>query len=425
MLSDVTLPALCTATRAPGTGPADQAGPVNRADIVVRSGVIESIEPAGTRRPAGLAALDARGLVALPNFVEPHAHLDKAMTSPTVGNDPGDLSSAIAAWIEARPAMTTAGIARRALGTAYRYLAHGATAIRSHTDTGPGIGTRAVEALLSVRAALAGTVDVQVVAACAAPCTGAAGTDNRATFLAALEAGADVVGGAPWLDPEPLASLDYLLSVALERHLPVDFHLDETLDPGTLTLLALAERVTGGFPVRVTASHCVSLGSQPLEVQRRVAASVAAAGIAVVALPQTNLYLQGRGRPSSTPRGITAIAALKDAGVLVAGGADNIRDPFNPMGRADPLETASLLVTAAHRRPAEALDAVTGASRAVLGLPTEPLAAGQPANLVLLPGPDPAAAIAQAAAARTVFRCGRVVARTTVHTDFPTCPYPE
>ena len=182
--------------------------------------------------------------------------------------------------------------------------------------------------------------------------------------------------------------------------------------------MSLAERVGGGFPTGVTASHCVSLGEQAPEVQRRVAGSLAAAGVSVVALPQTNLYLQGRGRHGPAPRGITAIGPLRQAGVVVAGGGDNIQDPFNPMGRADPLETASLLVTAGHRDPLEALEAVTAASRAVLGLAPHVLAVSQPANLVLVPGPAPATAMAAASPQRTVIRDGRIVARTRVTTDF-------
>jgi cytosine deaminase len=387
-------------------------------DVVIRDGMIESVQPSGSVRPDGLVEIDGKGLVALPALVEPHAHLDKALTADMVPNERGDLTSAITAWVSARPTMATADITRRALETAYRYLAHGTTAIRTHTDTGAGIGARAVQALLSVRATLQGTVDVQVVAACSVPSTGVAGADNRATFLAALDAGADVIGGAPWLDPEPLKALDYLLSVAAERRLPVDLHLDETLDVGTLTLVSLAERVVGGFPAAVTASHCVSLGVQPPDVQRTVAASLAAANISVVALPQTNLYLQGRAQASSPPRGITAIAVLREAGVVVAAGGDNIQDPFNPMGRADPLETASLLVTAGHRHPLAALEAVTGAARSVLGLASPAVAVSQPADLVLVPGPGPAMAMAGASPERTVIRQGRVVARTRVTTEF-------
>ena len=91
----------------------------------------------------------------------------------------------------------------------------------------------------------------------------------------------------------------------------------------------------------MTASHCVSLGMQPVERAAGDAEAVAAAGIAVVALPATNLYLQGRDHQQAMPRGLTAVRALLDAGVTVAAGADNLQDPFNPMGRACPFETAA------------------------------------------------------------------------------------
>ena len=103
----------------------------------------------------------------------------------------------------------------------------------------------------------------------------------------------------------------------------------------------------------MTASHCVSLGMQPPARQHEVAEAVAAAGIAVVALPATNLYLQGRDHPQAMPRGLTAVRALRDAGVVVAAGADNLQDPFNPLGRACPFETAALMVLTAHLTPAE------------------------------------------------------------------------
>ena len=52
----------------------------------------------------------------------------------------------------------------------------------------------------------------------------------------------------------------------------------------------------------VTASHCVSLGMQPPRCRSRSPTAVAAAGIAVVTLPQTNLFLQGRGLDHGTAR---------------------------------------------------------------------------------------------------------------------------
>jgi cytosine deaminase len=112
----------------------------------------------------------------------------------------------------------------------------------------------------------------------------------------------------------------------------------------------------------------VSLSVQPAHRQREVAEKVAAAGINVIALPHTNLFLQGREYPVAMPRAVTAVRALREAGVNVAAGADNLQDPFNPVGRGDPLETAGLMIMAAHALPADALEMVSGAARRAMGL---------------------------------------------------------
>jgi cytosine deaminase len=153
---------------------------------------------------------------------------------------------------------------------------------------------------------------------------------------------------------------------------------------------------------------------QARDVQAQVAGELAAAGVAVVALPQTNLYLQGRDQPVAPPRGLTAVRALLDAGVTVAAGADNVRDPFCSMGRLDALETAALLVMTAHLTPDEAWEACSGAGRAVLGLPPVAVAAGFPAELLAVEGASLADAIAGAGERRIVVHRGRVVASTEV-----------
>src|SRR5690606_34419752 len=162
----------------------------------------------------------------------------------------------------------------------------------------------------------------------------------------ALDAGADIVGGCPHLEHDGgggiEAATDVCLQIATDVGKPVDLHTDETLDPTANGLDVLARRVLAGFDLGATASHCVSLGQQPAEQQQATAERVAAAGIGVVALPQTNLFLQGRGR-SPMPRGLTAVDVLRRAGVTVAAGADNVQDPFNPVGRACPFETAGLM----------------------------------------------------------------------------------
>jgi cytosine deaminase len=194
--------------------------------------------------------------------------------------------------------------------------------------------------------------------------------------------------------------------------------MDETLDPGMLLLPELARQVIdSGFTGSVTASHCVSLGMQTPQVQAEVASLVAEAGITVVPLPQTNLFLQGRGQPQATPRGLTALRALQDAGVRIAAGADNVQDPFNLVGRSDPLETASLLVMAGHVLPDEAYAMVSTNVREMMGLEPVCVSVGSLADLLVINAPSIRGAIADASGDRMVFRAGRLVGSSSHHRE--------
>ncbi len=379
-------------------------------DIEVADGLIVTVTDGG-RGPVGGDELD--GWLLLPAMAEPHAHLDKALTAEAVPNPGGDLMGAIEAWTAATEAgrFTRDDIVSRATAALDLLLLHGATAVRSHVNVGADIGASAMEAMVEVREAFAGLVDLQLVALTHCPMTGPEGAGNRDALLAAIEAGADLVGGCPHLDPDGPGLIAHALAVATDAGLPVDLHVDETLDPTVLTLRALADQVDRtGFEQPVTASHCVSLGMQPEHVQKEVAHAVAAAGISVVPLPQTNLFLQGRDDPTATPRGLTALSALAEAGVLVAAGADNVQDPFNLVGRSDPLETASLMVMAGHQLPDVAYEMVSNDVRRVMGLAPVEVAPGSPADLVAIDAPSVRGAIADAPISRRVYRNGRLVA---------------
>jgi cytosine deaminase len=321
------------------------------------------------QRPATLAE---EGYLILPAFAEPHAHLDKAFLAERVPNPTGDLMGAILAMEAARSTITVADTMERAERAARLMLSNGTTAIRTHADATPGAGLTSVEALINVREKLRGEIDIQVCALTGWPSTGPEGADARALLREAIAMGIDVVGGVPHLEKDPHAANDLFLTIAAEAGLPVDLHTDECLNAEILALEDLARRVIDiGFEHPVTASHCVSLGMQSDARQQEVAELVAAAGISVVTLPQTNLFLQGRGNQSCMPRALTAVKALRAAGVNVAAGADNLQDPFNPVGRGDALETASLMVMAAHLLPDAALTCVTSAPRLAMGLPVD------------------------------------------------------
>jgi cytosine deaminase len=366
--------------------------------------------------------LHATGWRILPAAVEPHAHLDKALTAPRVDPDAGnDLAAAIAQWRELLPGIDAADIAERALAAVRRYVANGITAIRTHVDVpDSGDPMRGVDALVAVREQLRGRVTVQV-------CLLAGWQTPDAVLADAAARGVDVIGGCPHIAPDPHRETTRMLDLAERLDLPVDLHADEQTgippsDAG-LDIVDLAEQVLArGLRQRVTASHCVRLGMLPPERLERVLALVARAGLGIVTLPITNLYLQGRDVTHAAPRGIAAVRPILDAGIPLAGGGDNLRDPFNPAGRADPFETTSLLMTAAHLHPLEALAAVTTGARTVLGLPAAGTAPGAVADLVLVPDGDLGDVVAGAVDARVVVSGGRVLADTRVARalDLPT-----
>ena len=353
------------------------------------------------------------GHVSLPVLADPHVHLDKTLTAEMVPNPTRDLAGAVGAWEAFRGSQTVEQYRARARRGALAFLRSGATALRVHVDTGLDVGLRAVQALAQLRAELAGAVDIQIVACAYPPLSGGAGADARALAAEALASGADVLGGAPYLDDDPPRAYDELVRIAANAGVGLDLHIDETLRPEVFTLPQLIDRVEEGFPQPVAVDHIVSLAVQPAAVQRRVAERLGAARIAVVVAPATELYLQDRGPSTPSARGLTAIRTLLAAGVTVAAGADNVRDPFNPTGRFDPLETASLLVTAGHLDLAEALAAVSVSARSVMGL-APPSSAPAAADRLTVRAASIAEAIAAGPAERSVVRGGRVVACSTV-----------
>lgn len=389
-------------------------------DVELADGVIAQVVPASaagaiTAAGVGPGDVDLSGHVLMASFVEPHAHLDKALTASLVPNLTGDLLGAVAAMDTLRPMTTRADIIARAEAALRIHLAFGTTHIRTHVNVLTGVGLEGLEALIEVRERWRGVVDLQLAALV---------NDTSGPLLrAALRLGADVAGGCPHMEDDPDRAVAACLDAAGEAGVPIDLHTDETLDPAALSLVTMADLVSRtGFPHPVTASHCVSLSMQPVDRQEEIAEQVAAAGIAVVALPQTNLFLQGRGHPVATPRGLTAVAPLLRAGATVAAGGDNLRDPFHLVGRGDALEVAALMVIAGHLDPARALYTVTEAPRAALGLPAVDLSPGAPADLVAIPGADALDALGAAGVARTVWRDGRIVAHTVVHSELAVPP---
>ena len=382
-------------------------------DLLVEDGVVvdEHIDPTSIDCPV----VDVGGRMLLPALAEPHAHLDKALTAELAPNPTGDLRGAIDAWMEAEAAgrFEPVGMADRIRDELRRLLLSGTTAVRSHLNVGGGVGVDHLRVALDVADEFSGSMDIQLVAMITMPLTGPGSEQNVAALHEAVEAGVHLVGGCPHLEPDSAGAIAVLAAVAGEGR-PIDLHIDETLDPSMLTIIDLIAAARKRPDVNFTASHCVSLSAVHGDLLLRIADDLAACAIGVVALPQTNLFLQGRESTRLTPRGIAPVGTLRERGVMVAAGGDNVQDPFNLMGRSDPLEAAALMVMAAHESPTDALNLVSNGARAVMGLPECGPTVGAVADIVAVPARSAREAVADAGADRIVFRAGREVARSTV-----------
>src|SRR5690606_8945577 len=179
---------------------------------------------------------------------------------------------------------------------------HGTAAIRTHLDT-PEMpaDSAAWKVFNEVRQRWEGRISLQAVALMARERVENDDFAERcrqiAEFRGVLGAFVPPAGGTS-------AYLDQLFTHASEFDLEVDFHVDETLDPAANGLELIAESVLRtGFKGRVVAGHCCSLSSRDEKEAAALIAKVADAGIHVISLPHSNLYLQDKiGRASCRGR---------------------------------------------------------------------------------------------------------------------------
>ncbi len=359
-------------------------------ELTFAAGRIAAIRPAaGT--PARLA---------LPAFADLHLHADRAFARGP--RPPRSLADAIELVREIKLASTEEDVRERAARLFGRALEHGSLRLRTHVDVDELIGERGLHGVLAARAAVADTLDVEIVAFATKSCDPTT-ADGEARLRAAVAEGAGLVGGVPAFHADPVASVERILDLAAELDRPVDIHIDEASTPDGFTLEALADAaVAHGLEGRVTASHTCALAAVDDVTARRTIEKVAAARITVIALPALNLYLQGRGEATPRVRGLTLVHELIEAGVPVRFGSDNVSDVFYPYGDADPLETAWLAAIAAQLDDESVVLAGVCDGR-------RRLAVGDPADLVVVDTPSLQEGLARRPGGRTVVRAGRIV----------------
>jgi cytosine deaminase len=400
-------------------------------DIACSGGRISAIEPNITAEPA--RQIDARGRLVSPPFVDCHFHMDATLSLglPRM-NLSGTLLEGIALWGELKPLLTSEAVAERALRYCDLAVSKGLLAIRTHVDVCDDRLT-AVDALLDVKRRIAPYIDLQLVAF---PQDGYFRSHNAAENLRrALDKGVDVVGGIPHFErtmADGAASLKAVCEIAAERGLLVDIHCDESDDPMSRHIEALAyETQRLGLGDRVTGSHLTSMQSMDNYYVSKLLPLIAEAGVHAVANPLINITLQGRHDTYPKRRGMTRVPELRAAGVNVAFGQDCTMDPWYSLGGADMLDVAHMGLHVAQMTSREAIrfcfEAVTTNAAKVMQLDGYGLQVGCNADMVILQAHDAIEAIRLRARRLVVIRRGKVIAETPAEVtrlNLPSRPEP-
>jgi cytosine deaminase len=386
------------------------------ADIGMENGRIVAIEP----RLLGAARdeIEAVGRLTTPAFVEPHIHLDKALTAARAReNTTNVFEESIAIMREVKRAYTVEDVAERATRVIHALVAYGVTFVRSYVDVDTVTGLTALAGVVEARERCRALALVEIIAFPQEGILCDPGTDEL--MARALEQGADVVGGMPHaelLEAESNRHTDLVFDLARRFDRDIQMHVDETDDPGARTLHYYAVKaIRQGWSGRVSADHVTALAAYDDTYAARVIGLVARAGMSVVTLP-TKLMRGGIRDRQPRRRGITRVQELLDAGVNVAYGQDVIQDGFLPVfGTGDPLQTGFLLAFAAQfhtRRAVDTLyDMATVNGARLMRLSDYGVEVGRRADLVVIDAPSVHEAYRLHAARVAVIHDGRVVAR--------------
>ncbi|WP_456618785.1 MULTISPECIES: amidohydrolase family protein [unclassified Bradyrhizobium] len=375
-----------------------------RHHIAVRDGRISAITSVD-QPPAGAETIDLKDALVVPGFVEGHIHLDTSFYGDAWRphkpcTDGFDVHERVA--FQAQNMAEAAPMDVRARNQLDLCIGHGTTQMRSHVMVDGSVGLKSLETILRVREEYKGLIDIQLVAF---PQSGILSSPGTPQLLdEAIRLGANLVGG---LDPASFdrdveRHLDVVFGVANRHGVDVDIHLHDMGTLGAFEIEQIAARTRAlGMEGRVAVSHAYGLGDISPDYLKKIADVLARSGVAIM----TNA-------PGARP--FPPILALRNAGVTVFSGNDNIRDSWWPYGDGDMLRRATTLGYRSGFNIDEelrvAFDVVTEAGAKALRLEGYGLRVGAKADFVALNAEHIPEAVVGVPQGRSVYKEGRLVA---------------
>jgi cytosine/creatinine deaminase len=389
-------------------------------DVAIADGYITEIV-AAISTPAEIEILNAKGQILIPGLVDAHIHLDKALLLDRYPVVEGTFNEALQKTLQAKQEYTIADIQIRARKIIERAIAFGITAMRTHVEVDPILQLKSMQALLPIKEEYAWGITLQLAVFAQEGITNRPGTESL--LREAIQMGGDVIGSAPYVDPNPEKNIRLIFQIAQEYNCDVDFHLDFLDDDAPLLLpVVIEETLKHNWHNRVCLGHMTKLaGLTPAELAAFIP-SLQATGIAILALPATDLYMMARQDTHNARRGVAPIHRLAESGIKVGLATNNVQNLFTPFGDGDILKICTLLAQVLQLGTSKShqlcLEMATTKAAEAIGINDYGIEIGKVADLVLLEANSISDVIGTAPLNRTTIKRGRVIAQNRCSVKF-------
>lgn len=357
--------------------------------IDIAGGRVAAIREPGEARPEAAREIDCAGALVLAGLTDAHVHLDKCLLG--LPWRPHRAAGSVRARIEDEKAFrreSRVPLAEQgAEALLERMLRGGTTSLRTHVDIDDVTGIGHLAQILALRERWSGRMRIEIVAF---PQSGLLGCPPAAAYLdEAMRMGADLVGGLDPLgiDGDADKPLDTIFALAEHHGRGIDIHLHDGGEGGLSEIGSIIARTeAAGLQGQVAISHAFALAEADDARLGRIAEGMARAGIALVS------SVPGGPRCPPLPR-------LRELGVAICFGTDNVRDCWNPASVTGMVDRAMLAAYRFDCRTDEAiaalLDHATTIPARALGLGPGAVAPGLPADLAVFEASSVAEAIVE------------------------------
>jgi cytosine deaminase len=272
----------------------------------------------------------------LGGFVCHHAHFDKAhlITEEGLKLSQSSLQEKWTLYRKLKEEYTEYNLHSRMARCIGHMISQGVSKCRTFIDADQIVGLLPMQVALNIKREYANKgFDLQLAVQ---PLEGVLEPEAQRMFVKACEM-ADVIGGLPDRDEDPLAHMDFIFNLAKDMNKPVDVHVGQNNIPSERESEMVADKTfEHGLEGQVRLVHAISLACQPEQDRKRVISKLRETGIGVVVCPSAALSMKQQSEYyAPIHNSIAPVIELIEGGVDVMLGVDNIHDLFMPLVDGD------------------------------------------------------------------------------------------